>query len=117
MGMRAHPRFSSVDKKKVSSVDQVDSFNSDAGLSQCLPGSSREYLYNDDKIPRYPEKRRPVKRELSTDSQEKMDKWFCTTGAKIGALPENQRKKLIKLLYTYKDLNSTDLSNLPCTDL
>ncbi|RKF56990.1 hypothetical protein OnM2_077082 [Erysiphe neolycopersici] len=30
---------------------------------------------------------------------------------------KNQRDKLTRLLYSYKDLNSTDLENLPYTDL
>lgn len=35
----------------------------------------------------------------------------------MGVLTEGQQNKLSRLLYTYRDLNSTDLSNLPYSGL
>ncbi|KAI0994434.1 hypothetical protein K3495_g13748 [Podosphaera aphanis] len=62
-------------------------------------------------------KRRPQKRALSAVDQAEINKWFSKTGVKIGSLQIDQKDLLTRLLYTYQDLNSTDLENLPCTDL
>ncbi|KAI0994078.1 hypothetical protein K3495_g14105 [Podosphaera aphanis] len=68
-------------------------------------------------VPSYPEKRRPQKRALSAVDQAEINKWFSKSGVKIGSLQIDQKDLLTRLLYTYQDLNSTDLENLPCTDL
>lgn len=65
----------------------------------------------------YPEERRPAKRELLRTSQKEIDEWFLETGVKLGELSTTERNKVTRLLYTYRDLNSTDLKNLPSTDL
>lgn len=74
-------------------------------------------LNNEVGISRYPEKRWPTKRALSEATQIMIDEWFEKTGVKLGKLIDVQKNKVTKLLYTYEDLNSTDLENLPYTDL
>lgn len=80
-------------------------------------GVIKKYSNNDKKIPVYAEKKRPVMRNLSKDSQVKIDEWFRTTGAKMGVLTEGSQNKFTRLLYTLRNHNSTDLSNLPNNDL
>ncbi|POS82348.1 hypothetical protein EPUL_005422, partial [Erysiphe pulchra] len=84
-----------------------------------VPGSKEEVekFENDAEIPKYPEKRRPEKRALSEAPQIVIDEWFERTGVKLGKLTDEQKNKVTRLLYTYEDLNSTDLENLPYTDL
>ncbi|POS83490.1 hypothetical protein EPUL_004983, partial [Erysiphe pulchra] len=103
-----------IGRNKLSS--KVESLWSDTSPSHCLPGSNVENLH-ESKIPCYPEVRRSVVRELSEASQEVIDEWIKNTGVKIGILMKDQRDKLARLLYPYKDLNSTGVEDLPFTDL
>ncbi|POS81879.1 hypothetical protein EPUL_006749, partial [Erysiphe pulchra] len=61
--------------------------------------------------------RRPSKRPISKAPQSEIDSWFLKSKIKIGPLESDQRNKITRLLFTYKDLNSTELSELPPTDL
>ncbi|POS82380.1 hypothetical protein EPUL_006396, partial [Erysiphe pulchra] len=80
-------------------------------------GNGEAEVYSNGYVPKYPTKRRPVIRKISEDPQTEIDDWFSGTGVKIGELSVSERDKVTRLLYTYKDLNSTDLENLPYTDL
>ncbi|KAI0994842.1 hypothetical protein K3495_g13340 [Podosphaera aphanis] len=90
-------------------------FEPDAGPSQFMPGSGLKG--SKDQVPVYPEKRRPRKRQLSQAPQELIDEWFQKTGVKLGELSNAEKNKVTRLLHTYQDLNSTELDNLPFTDL
>ncbi|POS82079.1 hypothetical protein EPUL_004697, partial [Erysiphe pulchra] len=46
-----------------------------------------------------------------------IDDWFITTKAKLGKLTIEQTNKVKRLLYTYRDLDSVELDELPPTDL
>ncbi|KAI1002426.1 hypothetical protein K3495_g5776 [Podosphaera aphanis] len=67
----------------------------------------------------FPTNRRPIIRKKSDDSREIMEEWFANCGARIGTLcpTKEDEFEVIRLLYTYKDLNATDLSEMPATDL
>ncbi|POS84028.1 hypothetical protein EPUL_004548 [Erysiphe pulchra] len=85
--------------------------------------SNRHNQRNTDKIinsspsPRYPKIRRPEKRVLSAHAQGKIDDWFNGTGIKLGFLEPHQAARVKRLVYTYQDLNSLELNELPLTDL
>jgi hypothetical protein len=69
-------------------------------------------------VPAYPKERRPAKRPLSTVPQAQVNDWAAKSGVKLGdGLSTDQRDRVTRLLYTYQDLNSTDLEGLPATDL
>ncbi|POS81837.1 hypothetical protein EPUL_006276, partial [Erysiphe pulchra] len=67
----------------------------------------------------FPTNRRPVRRSLSNEPRELIETWFTSCQAKIGDLvpDEESRFQLKQLLYTYKDINATEISDLPATDL
>ncbi|KAI0995222.1 hypothetical protein K3495_g12960, partial [Podosphaera aphanis] len=67
----------------------------------------------------FPTQRRPESLLISADPQEVIDKWFDTTQCKLGSLIPNQKEvdQVKRLLYTYKELNATELSHIPPTDL
>jgi hypothetical protein len=65
----------------------------------------------------FPTDRRPVKRQLSGVPQALINEWFAKSGVRLGPLTPDQRDKVTRLLYTYQDLNSVDLEDLPATDL
>ena len=68
---------------------------------------------------RFPTERRVERLPLSTDSQEIIDKWFETSQITLGpVIPDTEsRNKVKRLLYTYRELNATELSQIPPTDL
>ncbi|KAI0997846.1 hypothetical protein K3495_g10346 [Podosphaera aphanis] len=61
--------------------------------------------------------RRLIKRPLTNSSQSEIDSWFLKSKIKLGPLKPAQCDKISRLLFTYQDLNSTELSELPHTDL
>ncbi|KAI0995731.1 hypothetical protein K3495_g12450 [Podosphaera aphanis] len=67
----------------------------------------------------FPTQRRPESLPISADPQEVIDKWFDTTQCKLGSLIPNQKEvdQVKRLLYTYKELNATELSHIPPTDI
>ncbi|KAI0991664.1 hypothetical protein K3495_g16523, partial [Podosphaera aphanis] len=67
----------------------------------------------------FPTQRRPEKLAISDESQEVIDEWFGTSGCKLGTLIPNQKEidRVKRLLYTYRELNATELSHIPPTDL
>ena len=66
----------------------------------------------------FPTKRRVVRRSISTESDEVIQAWFDTCGIKLGPLLPADRKPYVqRLLYIYKDINTTELRYIPPTDL
>lgn len=62
--------------------------------------------------------RRPERRPVSDLPMQDIDRWFSSSCVKIGdAITEEQKNSLKRLLFTYQDLNSTELEDLPPTDL
>lgn len=76
-----------------------------------------EKIDNSSPSPGYPKTRRPEKRELSAQAQRIIDDWFNGTGIKLGFLEPHQAARVKRLVYTYQDLNSSELNELPPTDL
>ncbi|KAI0995670.1 hypothetical protein K3495_g12511, partial [Podosphaera aphanis] len=99
--------------------------DNDAGPSYFMPGSmdgrkieSMQACENvEEEVPKYPVNRRPTMRTLSQAPQDEINDWFDDTRAKIGHLNNEQRNKVTRLLYTYRDLDSVELEELPPTDL
>ncbi|KHJ31355.1 hypothetical protein EV44_g4040 [Erysiphe necator] len=70
------------------------------------------------KLATFPTNRRPKVRTLSNDPNAVIEKWFSECGAIIGPLCSTENQFAVaRLLYTYKDLNTTELSEMPATDL
>lgn len=67
--------------------------------------------------PEYPKERRPIKRPSSDAPQGEIDTWFKKTGVKLGQMSVEERDKITRLLYTYQDLNSIELEDLPPMDV
>ena len=67
----------------------------------------------------FPTSRRPVRRPMSDAPAETIEEWFANSGVFIGPLlPQGEmRQKVKRLLYTYQDINATDLASLKTTDL
>jgi hypothetical protein len=66
----------------------------------------------------FPTKRRPFRRPLSTDSDEVVEAWFASCGAKIGdACSPELVPKFKRLLYTYRHINAVELEDITPTDL
>ncbi|KAI1007354.1 hypothetical protein K3495_g871 [Podosphaera aphanis] len=61
--------------------------------------------------------RRPIKRHVSNAPQAEINNWFLKSEITLGPLEPAQHDKITRLLFTYQDLNSTELSDLPPTDL
>ncbi|POS82096.1 hypothetical protein EPUL_006187, partial [Erysiphe pulchra] len=78
---------------------------------------SQEFRSNINQGPKLLVDRRPLKRTMSNAPQSQIDSWFLKSQIKLGPLKQDQHDKITRLLYTYKDLNSTELAELPPTDL
>lgn len=95
--------------------------DSDAGASHPVSRSSglpNNHSTKQQEIPTFPKERRPEKRILSEVPQSDIDTWFTKTGVRLGHhLSTDQRNQITRLLFTYQDLNSTNLTYLPPTDL
>jgi hypothetical protein len=66
----------------------------------------------------FPTERRVVRRAVSTESDVVIQAWFDTCGIKLGPLlPTDRIPYVQRLLYTYKDINATELRHIPPTDL
>lgn len=66
----------------------------------------------------FPTRRRPKLRELATPDPNAEEKWFQESQIKIGScLTEEQRRRVVNLLYTWKDVFETDLLRIRRTDL
>ncbi|KAI0991136.1 hypothetical protein K3495_g17051, partial [Podosphaera aphanis] len=67
----------------------------------------------------FPTLRRPVIRSLSNENRKVVEDWFLQCGAKLGPMcpSEEDKFQVARLFYTYKDLNATELSEMPATDL
>lgn len=82
----------------------VDAFH----LETTLPGFPRKF----------PTLRRPVKLPLSTESNQVIDKWYDGCKITLGKLlPAPLVPHVKRLLYTYRELNATELEDIPATDL
>jgi hypothetical protein len=68
---------------------------------------------------KFPTERRIERLSLSTDPQEIIDEWFESSQITLGpVIPDTtSRSKVKRLLYTYRELNATELSQIPPTDL
>lgn len=99
--------------------------DNDAGASYFMPGSRDDwriegmqaYESGKESVPKCPVERRPVPRTLSQAPQDEINDWFISTKATLGNLSEEKRDKVTRLLYTYRDLDSVELEELPPTDL
>ena len=84
-------------------------------------GSSEPRLYNDVPKKTNPYPTRPICRPSINHSvpSEVLEAWATSVGLMLGPLidTEAQRHKVLCLLYHYRHLNGTDLTDLPCTDL
>lgn len=67
----------------------------------------------------FPTDRRVERRPITTEKIDIIEKWFKTTEVVLGpGIPnEVSREKVLRLLYTYRDLNATELQHIPPTDL
>ena len=66
--------------------------------------------YPPDFTPEFPTKYRPKRREISLDPDKEVESWFKEYGAKLGPLiPPGRDIDIKRLLYTYKDLNATNI--------
>lgn len=50
---------------------------------------------------------------------EELERWAKGVGLRLGPIVPTAKEKedVLRLLYTYRDLNGGDLTDLPCTDL
>ncbi|POS81840.1 hypothetical protein EPUL_006710, partial [Erysiphe pulchra] len=66
----------------------------------------------------YPTTRRPHRRELSSESEDTVNLWFQNSKIEIGPMcPESLIPKVKRLLYTYRDLNAVEISDVTPTDI
>ncbi|KAI0996804.1 hypothetical protein K3495_g11379 [Podosphaera aphanis] len=67
----------------------------------------------------FTKQRRPSRLSVCSEPQEVIDRWFDTTKCKLGALIPSEKEvdRVKRLLYTYRELNATELSQIPPTDL
>lgn len=66
----------------------------------------------------YPTTRRPIRRELSCESEDLIERWFDNSKIKIGPMcPDSLLLRVKRLLYTYRDLNAVEISDVTLTDI
>lgn len=67
----------------------------------------------------FPTQRRPIQREMSTDSNDIVNEWFASSGITIGIMADtNERiEKAKRLVYTWRDCFATSLKDIKATDL
>lgn len=69
----------------------------------------------------FPLPERPlIRRKIDqTSSVEELERWAKEVGLKLGPIvpTTKDREVFLRLLYTYRDLNGGDLTDLPCTNL
>ncbi|KAI0995489.1 hypothetical protein K3495_g12690, partial [Podosphaera aphanis] len=73
----------------------------------------------EDSVEQFPTDRRPERRAIEEVDEETLEAWFASTGASLGkGIPNTlARIRVLKLLYTYRDLNATELEHIEPTDL
>ncbi|POS83256.1 hypothetical protein EPUL_005456 [Erysiphe pulchra] len=78
--------------------------------------SSTEPLENMEK---FPTNRRPLVRQMEEVDVRTVENWVLSTGATLGpGIPDiTRRERVLRLLYTYRDLNATELEHIEPTDL
>ncbi|POS86506.1 hypothetical protein EPUL_002037, partial [Erysiphe pulchra] len=99
-------------------------FDSDISLDENLfednklgQESKKKVRSNINQGPKLLVDRRPLKRTISNAPQSQINSWFLKLQIKLGPLKQDQHDKITRLLYTYQDLNSTELAELPPKDL
>ena len=66
----------------------------------------------------FPTRRRPKLREIEKASLEVVQQWFERSGVTIGDdMTDDQRRRALNLLYTWRDIFETDLLRIRWTDL
>ncbi|POS82100.1 hypothetical protein EPUL_005332, partial [Erysiphe pulchra] len=78
---------------------------------------SQEFRSNINQGPKLLVDRSSLKRTISNAPQSQINSWFLKSQIKLGPLKQDQYEKITLLLYTYQDLNSTELAELPPTDI
>lgn len=110
--------------EEVCKVDKVEWVASrDDGLypGECGPMTEEEMSFGYPRSMVFPTTRRPIDYKLSLDEnteQSVCNTWFETAGIRIGNhLTTTQRDRIIRLLYTWRNLFISDTRQIPVTDL